>query len=79
MIDATTGEVEITVEHTDEVLRKAATMPCGTVPCETVPCETVPCETVPCEIVPCETVPCNLNLHTVEGAGGLRGHSLSTA
>ena len=64
MIDATTGEVEITVEHTDEVLRKAATMPCGTVPCETVPCE---------------TVPCNLNLHTVEGAGGLRGHSLSTA
>jgi hypothetical protein len=69
VIDATTGEVEITVEHTDEVLRKAATMPCGTVPCETVPCETVPCE----------TVPCNLNLHTVEGAGGLRGHSLSTA
>ena len=59
-----TGEVEITVEHTDEVLRKAATVPCGTVPCETVPCE---------------TVPCNLNLHTVEGAGGLRGHSLSTA
>ena len=74
MIDATTGEVEITVEHTDEVLSKAATMPC-----ETVPCETVPCETVPCETVPCETVPCNLNLHTVEGAGGLRGHSLSTA
>ena len=64
MIDATTGEVEITVEHTDEVLRKAATVLCGTVPCETVPCE---------------TVPCNLNLHTVEGAGGLRGHSLSTA
>ena len=50
MIDATTGEVEITVEHTDEVLRKAATVLCGTVPCETVPCE---------------TVPCNLNLHTV--------------
>ena len=74
MIDATTGEVEITVEHTDEVLRKAATMPCGTVPCETVPCETVPSETVPSE-----TVPCNLNLHAVEGAGGLRGHSLSTA